>query len=160
MVWSYSSFCHFSCIIYQQALNKVNLLILLQSFKIKCLKIRIINPRNWVLDFSHMSSVERIILLSLFFNDRKESFSTHFLNYPSTVMRQGQVWKKRENHLLDCSILERNLGSHLQDIQHQGAARGPSMCSLNRILSVTWPTERTATLKNNSPSQRRLSSTL
>lgn len=41
MVWSYSIFCHLSCVMSQLALNKVNLLILLQSFKIKCLEIMI-----------------------------------------------------------------------------------------------------------------------
>lgn len=73
--------------------------------------------------------------------------STYFLNYSFTVMGQGQVWKEHEDHLLDCGVLKRHLGSQLQDTQHQGAAGGSSVHSQNGILSRTWPANRTATLK-------------
>lgn len=95
--------------------------------------------------------------MTIFFYDTKESLSTYFLNDSSTVVRQGQVWKTRESHLLDGGALERHLGSQPQDTQHQRAARGSSAHGLNGVLSRAWPAERTATLKNNSPSQRLLS---
>ena len=65
-------------------------------------------------------------------------------------MRQGQVWKNHEQCLLNSRVLWRHLGRHLQDTQHQGAAGGPSVCGLNRTLSITWPTEGTAAFKNSS----------
>lgn len=85
------------------------------------------------------------------------SLSAYLLNYSFTVMRQGQVWKKHKNHLLNRGVLQRHLGSQLEDTQHQRVAQGSSMCSLNRVLSTTWPTKRTATFKNNSLSQCLLS---
>ena len=107
------------------------------------------SPKNWILDFSHMSWVGQVFH-GVSFSWQEGECDTHFLNYPFTVTRQGQVWKNHEHCLLNGRALWRHLGRHPQDTEHQGAAGGASARGLNRMLCGTRPAEGAATFRNSS----------